>query len=106
MRAARAEDLSSTVGHTAPVHPDPPFICALVHRTVDALTKEVHLVAAEALEQSVLENKDKDQLLAIAKALGLKATSRTKKSDIIDSILETTGSTPAPAAPARERRRP
>jgi transcription termination factor Rho len=100
MRAARAEDLSSTVGHTAPVHPDPPFICALVHRTVDALTKEVHLVAAEALEQSVLENKDKDQLLAIAKALGLKATSRTKKSDIIDSILETTGSTPAPAVPA------
>jgi transcription termination factor Rho len=57
-------------------------------------------VAAEALEQSVLENKDKDQLLAIAKALGLKATSRTKKSDIIDSILETTGSSPAssPAA--------
>ena len=57
-------------------------------------------MAAEALEQSVLENKDKDQLLAIAKALGLKATSRTKKSDIIDSILETTGSTPAPSAPA------
>ncbi len=53
-------------------------------------------MAAEALEQSVLESKDKDQLLAIAKALGLKATSRTKKSEIIDSILETTGSTPAP----------
>jgi transcription termination factor Rho len=51
-------------------------------------------VAAEALEQSVLESKDKDQLLAIAKALGVKATSRTKKSDIIDSILESTGSTP------------
>jgi transcription termination factor Rho len=52
-------------------------------------------VAAEALEQSVLESKDKDQLLAIAKALGLKASTRTKKSDIIDQILETTGS-PAP----------
>jgi transcription termination factor Rho len=49
-------------------------------------------VAAEALEQSVLESKDKDQLLAIAKALGLKASARTKKSDIIDQILETTGS--------------
>jgi transcription termination factor Rho len=49
-------------------------------------------VAAEALEQSVLESKDKDQLLAIAKALGLKASTRTKKSDIIDQILETTGS--------------
>jgi transcription termination factor Rho len=57
-------------------------------------------VAAEALEQSVLENKDKDQLLAIAKALGLKATSRTKKSDIIDSILETTGSSPVPSTAA------
>ncbi len=52
-------------------------------------------MAAEALEQSVLESKDKDQLLAIAKALGLKASTRTKKSDIIDQILETTGS-PAP----------
>jgi transcription termination factor Rho len=49
-------------------------------------------VAAEALEQSVLESKDKDQLLAIAKALGLKASTRTKKSDIILQILETTGS--------------
>jgi len=58
-------------------------------------------VAAEALEQSVLEAKDKDQLLAIAKALGLKATTRTKKADIIDSILETTGvSTARSAAPA------
>ncbi len=49
-------------------------------------------MAAEALELSVLESKDKDQLLAIAKALGLKASARTKKSDIIDQILETTGS--------------
>ncbi len=53
-------------------------------------------MAAEALEQSLLESKDKDQLLAIAKALGLKASSRTKKSDIIGAILETTGA----AAPA------
>ena len=51
-------------------------------------------MAAEALEQSVLENKDKDQLLAIAKALGLKASARTKKSDIIALILDTTGSAP------------
>jgi transcription termination factor Rho len=52
-------------------------------------------VAAEALEQSVLESKDKDQLLAIAKALGVKASTRTKKSDIIAQILETTGAAPA-----------
>jgi transcription termination factor Rho len=55
-------------------------------------------VAAEALEQSVLESKDKDQLLAIAKALGLKATSRTKKAEIIDSILEMTGTSTSGAA--------
>ncbi len=60
-------------------------------------------MAAEALEQSVLESKDKDQLLAIAKALGLKASTRTKKSDIIDQILETTGagSRAATAMPRR-----
>jgi transcription termination factor Rho len=62
-------------------------------------------VAAEALEQSVLESKDKDQLLAIAKALGLKASARTKKSDIIDQILETTGS-PAPRANGAAREAP
>ncbi len=53
-------------------------------------------MAAEALEQSVLEAKDKDQLLAIAKALGLKASARTKKSDIIGQILETTGGVSRP----------
>ena len=35
--------------------------------------------------------------MAIAKALGLKASARTKKSDIIDQILETTGSPTARA---------
>jgi len=53
-------------------------------------------VAAAALEQSVLESKDKDTLLEMAKALGVKASSRLKKSDIIDKILDTTG----PSAPA------
>jgi len=57
-------------------------------------------VAAEALEQSVLEAKDKDQLLAIAKALGVKASARTKKSDLIDQILETTGSPDRPSMAA------
>ncbi|MGI9051539.1 MAG: transcription termination factor Rho [Ilumatobacteraceae bacterium] len=62
-------------------------------------------MAAEALEQSVLESKDKDQLLAIAKALGVKASARTKKSDIIGQILESTGgsvavvATPTPSPP-------
>jgi transcription termination factor Rho len=57
---------------------------------------------SEALERSVLENKDRDQLVTIASALGVKTPARAKKSDIIDKILETTGvsAPPAPAAPA------
>jgi transcription termination factor Rho len=58
-------------------------------------------VAAEALEQSMLESKDKEQLLAIAQALGIKTTARAAKATLIDKILETTGgSGPAAAAPA------
>ena len=52
---------------------------------------------SEALERSVLENKDRDQLVTIASALGVKTPARAKKSDIIDKILETTGVTVAPA---------
>ena len=47
--------------------------------------------STEALERSVLESKDREQLLAIAGALGVKATSRAKKADIIAKILEQTG---------------
>jgi len=56
-------------------------------------------VAAAALEQSMLESKDKDTLLEMAKALGVKVTARHKKSEIIDKILDLTGST-TPAAVA------
>ena len=55
----------------------------------------------------MLESKDKDQLMAIAQALGIKTTARSTKSTIIGKILETTGAGPsaptngaAPAAPA------
>ena len=52
----------------------------------------------EALERSVLESKDREQLLAIASALGVKANSRTKKGDIIDRILDQVrGESPAQA---------
>jgi transcription termination factor Rho len=63
-------------------------------------------VAAEALEQSMLESKDKEQLLAIAQALGIKTTARAAKATLIDKILETTGggssssSAPPPTPPA------
>lgn len=48
-------------------------------------------MAADALEKSVLESKDKEQLIAIATALGLKASARAKKEDIITNILATVG---------------
>ncbi len=48
-------------------------------------------MAADALEQSVLESKDREQLVAIASALGVKSTSRAKKADLIQKILEQTG---------------
>ena len=59
-------------------------------------------MAAAALEQSMLESKDKDTLLEMAKALGVKVTARQKKSDIIDKILDTTGPS-VPAAPVAPR---
>ncbi len=43
------------------------------------------------LERSVLESKDREQLLAIAQALGVKSVSRAKKVDLIAKILEQTG---------------
>jgi transcription termination factor Rho len=67
-------------------------------------------VTAQALEQSVLESKDKTQLIQIAEALGVKASARNKKAEIIDQILSKTANgepTPAPApapAPASRQR--
>ena len=48
-------------------------------------------MAAEALEKSALEAKDKDQLLAIATALGVKSVARASKATLISKILEQTG---------------
>ena len=53
-------------------------------------------MASGALEKSALEAKDREQLTAIASALGVKSASRAKKSELIDMILEQT----KPAAPA------
>ena len=69
-------------------------------------------MTAQALEQSVLESKDKTQLVQIAEALGVKANARNKKADIIEQILAKTGGSnqaagaeaPAPAAAARPAR--
>ena len=48
-------------------------------------------MAAEALEKSALESKDKDQLMAIADALGVKTTARASKTTLVEKILEKTG---------------
>ncbi len=72
--------------------PFPPVIREAISRQFG---EEKVNVAAQALEQSVLETKDKEQLLAISKALGVKVTARSKKADIIDAILATTGGAPA-----------
>lgn len=53
-------------------------------------------MASGALEQSALEAKDREQLVAIAGALGVKSASRAKKAELIEMILEQT----KPAAPA------
>jgi len=51
------------------------------------------MTAEQQLERSMLEAKERDELQAIAQAMSLKTTSRTKKSDIIDRILDATGVT-------------
>ncbi len=58
------------------------------------------MTAEQQLERSVLEGKERDELSAIAQAMSLKTTSRTKKADIIDQILDATGVTSGPAASA------
>jgi transcription termination factor Rho len=51
------------------------------------------MTAEQQLERSVLEGKERTELHAIAQAMSLKTTSRTKKADIIDRILTATGVT-------------
>ncbi len=53
---------------------------------------------APQLERSVLEGKERDELLAIAVALGQKAGARAKKSDLVDVILRATGVDADPSA--------
>jgi transcription termination factor Rho len=45
----------------------------------------------QGLDRSVLERKERDELVTIAEALGVKANSRTKKADLVDKILRAAG---------------
>jgi transcription termination factor Rho len=59
------------------------------------------------LERSVLERKERDELHTIAEALGVKPAARTKKADLIQTILVAAGVEPAPdgdEAPAKPKR--
>jgi transcription termination factor Rho len=49
------------------------------------------MAAEQQLERSVLERKERDELRAIAEAMSLEMSSRTKKADIIDQILRAAG---------------
>jgi len=55
---------------------------------------------ADQLERSMLEAKDRDELMSIAKALGGKPAARAKKATVIDLILELAGVTTVAAEPA------
>ena len=60
------------------------------------------------LERSVLERKERDELHTIAEALGVKPGARTKKADLIQTILVAAGVEPAPEggdAPAPKPKR-
>ena len=63
-------------------------------------------MAAEALEKSVLEGKDREQLMAIAQALGVKSVSRAKKAELIEKILEQTATPEPTKKPARAAEAP
>jgi transcription termination factor Rho len=54
------------------------------------------------LERSVLERKERDELVTIAKALGAKPPARAKKADLVDLILQTAGITPVAAPPDQQ----
>src|SRR6202020_2759822 len=57
------------------------------------------------LERSVLEAKEREELFAIADALGAKPGARAKKADLVTQILRATGIDPEPAAPPDDKPR-
>ena len=59
------------------------------------------------LERSVLEAKEREELVAIADALGAKPAARAKKADLVTQILRATGiEAPATEAPPDGAERP
>src|SRR5580693_6696794 len=58
------------------------------------------------LERSVLEAKERDELFAIADALGAKPGARAKKADLVTQILRATGIEPEPAGSTGPEEKP
>src|SRR5437763_3915479 len=58
-------------------------------------------VEPQALERSVLERKERDELAAIAEAMGVKAGPRTSKANLIGQILREAGIETADDKPKR-----
>ena len=50
-------------------------------------------MSAQSPDRATLEDKDRDELKVIAAALGAKVTSKTRKGEMIDLIMERTGLT-------------
>jgi transcription termination factor Rho len=62
-------------------------------------------MSTQELDRSVLDGKDREELHAIAGAIGVKAPTRMRKADLIDAILGAAGNGAAPSeAPAPKRR--
>ncbi|HEV2811276.1 MAG TPA: hypothetical protein VGV93_12880, partial [Acidimicrobiales bacterium] len=55
-------------------------------------------MSESVLERSVLERKERDELQAIARAMGAQPAARTRKADLVDLILTTAGVIPAESA--------
>ncbi|MBM3718995.1 MAG: transcription termination factor Rho [Actinobacteria bacterium] len=102
-------EASARVERSQCVH-RPHVACAPIPRRSGRPRKRTHTMAAEALEKSALEAKDKEQLLAIAEALGVKTNARASKATLVDQILDKTGASaepaPAPASSGRGRSAP
>src|SRR5437879_12508100 len=60
-------------------------------------------VEQQALERSVLEGKDREELASIAGALGLKPASRASKATLINQILKGAGVDTSDDKPKRSR---
>ncbi|HEX6311156.1 MAG TPA: transcription termination factor Rho [Acidimicrobiia bacterium] len=60
-------------------------------------------MAEEQLERSMLDSKDREQLHAIAGAMGVRAATRMKKADLIDAILDAANGNGGEAAASADK---